>query len=324
MQGVCLNLLEATVALYPANTDGTPQLDAPLFIGAPAENLHGFERWLKKETAPTGAKYPREHPLVPQYEVTIGRIWALPEDSVLDWQADHAQYVLDVLWVEEETQAWHRKTFYGVTVNEHGWDAKDVENGLVENQSFKAQYMVPAGGTLAGDGSGGASINPPPLPAVLPYRVFYNDANSSVLLYIYNPGTGNFTAVAATAGRATIANRPLVIRFAGAPAPVVTAEMALAYRNGGGYRNGNDYRAFTGMQTAGIFSEAALAWPQLDFYYGFARVATITPAGIFGADFIEDTPVAAAGAFSLFSSTGALVGVLARSNLTAKKIQVAT
>ena len=313
---ICLNLIEAVVTLYPANADGTPQLGAPIWCGCDAENLHASERWLKRETMASGVRYPKKHLFVPQFEISIGRLWVLASNQLAGWDTAYTNYVLDIVWVEEETQEWHRKTFYGVTLNERSWAAGDVERGLVENQIFDAQYMVPAGG-------GGAP--PAVIPATLPYRVVYTGADGiSVLLYTYDAATHLFTAVATTTGRAIITS-PFAVQFAGDAQPVlqVSATASLAYRTSAVYRNAVSYRQ-TALLAHGIFAAAALPadLPRLDFYYGNNRLATVTRAGVYDVDFVEGSLSAVpAGAFGLYGG-GALVAVLAPGNLTAAQIEV--
>ena len=289
---ICLNLIEAVVTLYPANADGTPQLGAPIWCGCDAENLHASERWLKRETMASGVRYPKKHLFVPQFEISIGRLWVLASNQLAGWDTAYTNYVLDIVWVEEETQEWHRKTFYGVTLNERSWAAGDVERGLVENQ---------------------------------PYRVVYTGADGiSVLLYTYDAATHLFTAVATTTGRATITS-PFAVQFAGDAQPVlqVSATASLAYRTSAVYRNAVSYRQ-TALLAHGIFAAAALPadLPRLDFYYGNNRLATVTRAGVYDVDFVEGSLSAVpAGAFGLYGG-GALVAVLAPGNLTAAQIEV--
>ena len=183
MNTLCLQLLEATVTLYPANADDSPQTDAPIWSGAPAENLRLPEKWIKRQTRPSGAAYPVNHPLIPEYEITIGRVWVLETANLAGWQTGAGRYVLDITWVEAETLDWHRQTYYGVTVSERGQDARDVENGFLENQVFDAQYCVPAGGP--------AGSLPPLLPAAVPSTVVYTDATGSLTLYAYNATTNS-------------------------------------------------------------------------------------------------------------------------------------
>ena len=318
MEGICLNLIEATVTLYPANADGTPQLASPLFTGAAAENLQLMERWLKKTTNASGSRYPKNHPLVAQHGVTIGRLWALPDASVMDWAADFNQYVLDILWVEEESLAWHRKTYYGVTISEHGWDAKDVENGLVENQIFDAQYVVPA--------SGPAGSTPPAIGSVLPYRVIYTDATGSSTLYTYDPASHQFTGVADPTGKATISYTAgaFAVQFAADTSPVLaTTVNGLNYRNHSVYRNSNGYCPAQFLVRGGIFAgvPSPAELPKLEFFYGATRVATITQAGLYDVEFDEVEPALVDGVFGIYAGSN-LIATLSSGAVDAKNFIV--
>ena len=323
---VVMNLLEATVTLYPANADGTPQLDSPIWAGAAAEQLRAHAAWLREETKPSGAKYPRRHPLVAQHQIEIGRVWLL--DSVLGptgFTADYTGYVLDVTWVNEDTQQWHRKTFYGVTIADQEWSARDIESGLLEEQRFEAQYFTMASGTLAG----GATI--PPVSATLPYTVQYTDATGTLLLYTYDPATKLFTAQADTNGRATIGytSGAFAIQFSGDSLPVVATSGApsLAYRSPAVYRNANTYRqqmlVVNGSVVSGVAPGGAANYPRLDFFYGAQRIATVTRAGVFEVDYDEASmpSVVPAGAFAILCS-GSLVALIAPGSLSATQFQV--
>jgi hypothetical protein len=326
---ICLNLIEATVTLYPANADGSPQLSAPIWLGAPAENLRGVERWVRRETTPSGAKYRRRHPLVAEYEVSIGRVWALPEDAPQDFAASYGSYVLDVVWVEEETQAWHRKTFYGVTIDSHEWSGKDVETGLIEDQAFQAQYMVTA--------SGAAYTQAPPVAATLPYRVVYTGSDgNSLLLYTYDP-TG-FTAQVSNPGDAyaTVTASPFAVQFAGDAYPVVAATTtpALTYRNSALYRNADTFEQdallvlLNEANVQGIFPGAppAADLPRLDFYYGEQKVFSVTRTGLYETDFAEGSVAGSipAGSYGAYGGSGSLVAVFGRGQVQAKQINVVT
>ena len=74
---IILDLIEAKVTLYTVQADGL-SLGTALWSGQVAERLTVREQWVVFETRPAGAAYPIKHPLVPQYEVSIERVWALP------------------------------------------------------------------------------------------------------------------------------------------------------------------------------------------------------------------------------------------------------
>jgi hypothetical protein len=318
---VVFDLLEATVTLYPANADGTPQLDCPIWTGAAAERLQARANWLREETHPSGAKHPHKHPLIAQYQVDIGRVWLV--DAVLaptGFAPDYTRTVLDVVWVNEDTQQWLRKTFYGVTIAGQEWNARDVESGLLEDQTFEARYYTADSGTLQ------API--PPISNTLPYYVNYTDASGTLLLYAYDPGTRLFTAQADTNGRAVISCAGgFSIQFAADSQPVVatTGVASLAYRSPAVYRNANTYRQLGLAVNGGVFAGAPSpgVFPRLDFYYGPQRIATVTRAGIYEVDFDEESmpPVIPAGAFAILCG-GSTVALIEAGSLSATNLQV--
>ena len=296
---IVLSLLEARVTLYPATTGGAPVLTAPIWTGAPAEKLSVRERWRIKETTPTGARYPRRHPLIPDYEIALGRVWLLPAD-LTGWSAGWQNYVLDVTWTEEETGQWHRRTFYGVTIGERGLDSRDIESGFTDDQSFAAQYFVPASG--AG--------YPAAIAATLPYLVTHTGTDGvPVLLYTYDPATAQFTAVADTAGRATLgydAGNNFVAVMAGQrcltclSSPAQRFRAAMPYRKPASYRSGARGLLAGALQTATVPVPAEL--PRLDFYQGTLRLATVTASGIYHPQFTQTVPGDTAGKFALYAN----------------------
>ena len=156
-------------------------------------------------------------------------------------------------WVDEDTQQWHRKTFYGVTISEQDWDARDIESGLMENQQFEAQYFVPDSGSTA---------TPPNISQSLPYWVQYVGTNEVVTLYTYDPASRSFTAQANTNGRAVIGytNGAFGVQFAADDFPVMATSgpASLPYRSGAIYRNANTYRQSALLIAGGIFTGVSL------------------------------------------------------------------
>ena len=246
---------------------------------------------------------------------------ANPQD---DWPDMGGQrYVLDVLWQADPggSELWHRKTFYGVTIAERGWEARDVESGLMEGQQFAAELMLTDGGL----------VNPDTPPAASqPMVVNYTDASGTVLLYAYNATTGAFTAQTTTTGRAVITQSPFSIQFAVDEGPVVGVNMPtsltngtmVAYRNPNAYRTANVYR--TGfLYAAAVFAAPAIGQvPRLDFLRGqttlFSVVAVASGAGgIYGPDLTEGQPVADLESYSALDPLNLLVAVLDK-NLTAQ------
>ena len=327
---VVFDLLEAEVTLYPANADGTPQLANPVWTGAPAERLTARAAWIKQETRPTGAKHPRHHPLIPQYQIEIGRVWLIDDAlAPTGFESDYNQYVLDVVWTDADSGQWHRKTFYGVTISEQGWEARDVESGLMEDQQFDAKYYTAS--------SGGIADTVPDISNALPYYVRYTDPNESVMLYTYDPATKRFTAVNLASLRATIGYEAgsFAIRFApdfnvngnGAFVLVVstTGSASLAYRIPAIYRNVNSYRQQALVVNGGIFTGVPNPnqGPRLDFFYGAQRIATVTRDGVYEVDYEEASMPSEIpdGAFAILCG-GSLVALIEAGSLTATQFQV--
>ncbi len=313
---IVLNLLEATVTLYPADTTGAPVLSLPIWTGAPTEKLTVRERWRIKETTPTAAKYPRRHPLIPEYDLNLGRVWLLKTADLSGWTAGHQNYVLDVVWTEEESGQWHRRTFYGVTIAEHGLDTRDIDNGFTDDQVFAAQYYVSA----SGEGY------PPAISNALPYTVVFTGADGvPVLLYTYDPALHQFTAQAELAARATIAyvGNCLTVTFDPDTAPTLRCVKSdpKNYRNSGAYRQSSFYRAgVKGLLVPALRSTVPVPGelPRLDFFYGALRTATLTRNGLYDVAFTQTTPSPAAGRFALYANSE-LIATLAAGMVSAEE-----
>jgi len=259
---VLFTLLEAQVTLYTTNADGT--LGAPLWSGQVAERLAVRERWITVETRPTGIPYPVQNPLVPQFTVEIDRVWALPLGQLNGFNPDAENYILDVLW--QEGPVWHRRTFYGVTINARSFASQTIETEFADGQEFQAQYFIPASG----------SGSPPGPVQATPLTVQYVDNTGSLALYDYTPDAG-FTEVTAgqAVSRAVIANDGSSIQFAGAGAPVLVTTAA-------------------GVTVAQLQDGVPATLPRLEFYAGSQRLATITATGLWARNF-QDTTLPAGG-----------------------------
>lgn len=281
---IALTLLEAQLTLYLQRADGS--LGAAVWSGADAENFRQGERWLNVETKPSGARYPRQHPLVAQYELAIERVWALPLTQLAGFQATEQTYVLDVVWTDEEGGAWQRRTYYGVTISARTLASKDIESGHADNQEFMAQYFVV--------GSGGVGQLQPPVQAVPQYVVLRGTDSIATLIYTYAAGV--FTVVAGATG-ATIAADGSSMQFGSdAPALVTSA---------------------TGVTIPALHDFLPVNLPRLEFYYGPTLLAVLTPDGFWAVSLTTGTlPGAAAGQFVLQYS-GSPVAVLAPSGTTA-------
>jgi len=318
---IVLNLAEAKVSLYPANADGSPDLTRPLWTGADAEDLKALENWLVLETRPVGAPHPVKHPLVAQYVIRIGRVWALDLAELDGFQADWPAYVLDVIWTEEEGQQWHRRIFYGVTIESRSLDSRTIAEGFTDELKLAAQSVAV---------SSGAPASPPPAPGLPPtlYQVFYTPPDpglASVLLYTYDAGTHQFTAAASTAGRATIGYTAgaFAAAFAGDSPVVSTTADERQYRNAGPYRSGDPYCGTLFKVRGGIFAGAPNPGdlPRLDFYYGTQKICSLTRNGLFDASFNATEPALTAGVFGIYAGT-TLAATLGAGEVDAKNFVI--
>jgi hypothetical protein len=289
-----LALSEATVSLYPANGDGSPATTQPIWSGLSAENFSAREKWIKHETRPSGAAYPRKHPLVAQYEISIERVWGFQMENAAGFVTNSGYYVLDVLWTDEQTGYWHRETFYNVTISERSRRNQEIDRGFMDEQMFEAEYMSPPSG---GPGT------PPAISNQLPYTVVYVPAQGAALtqvIYTYDPTSHNFTEAIAgiSAGTAVLAYNPsnksgtFTVTFAGAGSP------ALEVMSTGALDETNCVQGMPDNSQV----------PRLDFYYGLKWCGSITASGtLYGSSFDDGTPSAGSGLFELFGGSALAV-----------------
>lgn len=263
---IALNLLEATVTIYPQDNSGAPILTAPIWSGAQGEHLTVMERWLKAQTKPTGARYPKTHPLLPQYEIQLGRLWVLALNLLSGFKTQNGRYVLDILWNHEEELGWHRWVFYGVTISERNLASQDVDGGFTDDQTFDAEYYVPTAGTGT----------PPAITSTLPYLVRYVSEGENSVLYTYDFNARTFTGVEDTTGRAVLAtdgSSNFSITFAGHAYPALQIAA------------GDGITKVIALETG---SARAQDLPRLDFFLGPTRLASVTERGkLIASDFVE-------------------------------------
>lgn len=246
------------MTLYAAQADGTPG-DA-IWSGQVAERLSVRERWLTVQTRPTGAAYPVNHPLVPTYEIAIDRVWALPLSNLIGFQPGAGNYVLQVVWTDEDSGNWHRRTFYGVTLSARSFTPQSIEGEFVDGQEFAAQYFVADAGnawTAPGEVTAPAAA------------VYWNGPDGYFPLYNYAPSGGaSFTLVpgATTVGHATIAEDGSSITFDGPNLGLASSEPVLA-------------TTASGVTVAALYDTLPTDQPQLLFYYGTTLLAVVDTAG---------------------------------------------
>jgi len=277
---IILDLLEARVTLYTTAADGL-SLGSALWSGQVAERLTVREQWVVLETRPAGAAYPIKHPLVPQYEVSIDRVWALPLNNLPGFSPTNQAYVLEVIWTEEDTQQWHRRRFFGVTIASRSFGAQSIESNFVDGQEFAAQYVLADAG------------NPttPPAPVVAtPTVVFWSGPDGYYPLYEYGALSGFVLAEGESAtGHATIAGDGSSIQF-GSTSPVLVTTAA-------------------GVTVGELHDALPVGVPQLQFYYGTMLLAVVTPAGLWARVLVDGGILGGVVGFA-FEYSGSIVGVI--------------
>lgn len=285
---IVLTLLEATLTLYPANTDGTPDTSLALWTGVRAERVEIHERWESVQTRASGAKFPKRHNIVQSYEVTVGRVWVLPGQTLNGFvPGRNDRYVLDLTWRDEDAypegaQQWHRRTFYGVTLGERSIASREIDNGHTETQVFAAESMAVASGTGTPPAVSGN--------AAAPFVVKYMADGQSVDLYSYDPTTQLFTALTDPSQMAllTYAAGAFTVTFAGDDSPAMTLT------SGGTLQ-------VTAAQTGAPDNGHV---PRLDFYYGTQRLWSVTGSGtMFSNGTIEGIAADGSGQYNLLASS---------------------
>lgn len=252
---LAFTLLEATLTLYLENADGSR--GAAIWSGAPAENFSQAERWLNVETRATGARHPRNHPLVAQYQIAIERVWALPLANLIGFQPTEQRLILEVIWTEEELQRWHRRVYYGVTISARSLRSRDIESGHQDDQEFLAEYFVPD--------SGNNSTVPAPVTST-PAFVIHRGANG-ISTVIYSYAAGVFTKLS-DGSLATIAADGSTIQF-GTDDPVVVTSA-------------------DGLTVPTLHDSFPTALPRLEFYSGSLLVAAVTADGLWARSYADD------------------------------------
>lgn len=253
MNDIALTLLEAKLTLYVTQADGSR--GAPVWSGAAAEGFKSVGRWLNVETRPTGRRFPKQHPLVPQYQLSIDRLWALPLTALNGFHPTEQTYIMEVLWTDEDDQRWHRRVYYGVSISEHSLGSRDIESGHTDGQEFLAEYFVPdngANGTV-------------PAPVVsTPAYVLYRGADGlSTVLYSYTGGV----FVGSANALATIAADGSTIAF-GSDAPVVSTSAG----------------ALNVVSLHDVFPDQL---PRLEFYSGPDLLAAVTADGFWARSYAD-------------------------------------
>lgn len=273
---IALLIGEAELSLYPAGEDGTPLTDQAIWFGACAQDLRITENWIGSETRPGGRKYPRRRAHVAQYSVDIGRVFQLQKSDLDDFEAGPGPYVLSVLWTDEDTGYWHRKTFYGVTPVQRTWGGNAADAATGDDQSWAAEYVVNESG----------SSTPPVITPTVPLRVVWQGSDGVFDLYTHNATAGAFTVATAgiTTDRATMVYDPTDL--SGKFEVIFASGSTVALRVTAGQ--------VLEVGELIIGSPAPVDVPRVEFLAGNTRVAAVTLAKkLFVFDIDEVTALAA-------------------------------
>jgi hypothetical protein len=297
MSNTVLTLLDATLALYPADVDGAPLTAFPVWMGACAERVRLNSPWTTVETRPSGRSFPRQHPLFAAHEVSIDRVWVNPLSDQASFIPTGHTYVLDLVWQDPEDpeERWKRRTYFGVTIKSDGIESQDIggtAGHFVEGQVFDAEYYAEDAGT-----------GTPPAPALLPpMYVLWVGGSGEVTLYDYDPEEQEFTAAQTgiTTGRATLAytgghSGSFEINFA------ASARFSLKVVGGVLQVQGQHYEGRPPTRAN---------LPRVEFWRGNRRVGALDAAGNYFGSIIEaGTPVDEDSDFVLFSGGNATASI---------------
>jgi hypothetical protein len=274
LSSVALTVLEATVTLYLADQNDNPIQSSPVWAGSCAENIRMGQKASVLNLLPSAAQFPRNVPLYFTHEITIERIWwqeAIAGTSLQDFTPSTGRYVLDIVWRDEVTGLWTRRTYYGVTFDSREIAGRELMESL-DNQTFQAEQWFP--------GSGIGMVAP--LGATMPATVRYVGPSGRSLPLYYYYGGGIYVAADASVvgGLATISasaapGGEFTVTFAGQGSPALTVDSS-------------------GVTTCVEFIEGspvATDVPRVDFLQGGVRIASITINGeFFAANITEGTP----------------------------------
>lgn len=286
---VLFTLGECTLTLYATDASGAPIVATPIWQGACEETLRILERWKVVPSRPSGSRYQKFHPMASTYEIVIDRNWLLKYADLADFQPSRRPFVLDVVWVDQDSGDWHRNVFYNVTIAERSRDARGADQPFTDTQSFNAEYFA------ATSGYGAVAI--PAITPGLPYIVRWVGTDGVVNLYSYDATTHLFTLTASAENRATILYTPSLA----AGNLEITFITSITTENGSGLSlqiiytpalivkpGGVEVRSI--QQTAPNLEEI----PRLEFLYGGVRVASLTPDALYVFN-VNDAPASSGG-----------------------------
>ena len=241
--------------MYLADAAGNAS-STDVWMGGCLEDLTPEATFESVRMAAHGDPYGRDYHVDESHVIAIQNLWVLEaRQLVMPSIRRNQQYVMVIRWLDEATEAWCKRTYYGVTGMFQGLSV--VEETFYENLKFGARRMEEFAGYM----------NPPDLTVSKVGQLRYVTASDSVVLYSYDFGGGVFAVVdpALLAGRAEIETGvgEWKLLFGASVAMRVTAD-------------GLEVKTLTAA--GGTFPQAD-AYPRVEFWDGPRRFAALTAAG---------------------------------------------
>jgi hypothetical protein len=137
-----LFLYEAVLSLYPADTDGEPLRESPVWWGTVANSVRLGLEYDELLMASSGDRYQTAHHVDERHSIEVERSWVLRRAAPADFvPARHQRYVLELVWSVQGV--WYRRTYYGVTGRNVGWDSVRALH-FGNRQSYRAENFAEA------------------------------------------------------------------------------------------------------------------------------------------------------------------------------------
>jgi hypothetical protein len=167
---------EADIAFYKEGT--TEQY----WLGGCAQTLRLRKELTEFLSEVPGARYGRTFHVNEAHSIEIENVWLMKNDAVPFLMPEiprNQRLTMVIVWLDEETGFWTKRTYYGVTARE-----QIVSGGPMQNLTLRAEYYV------AESGEGEFSLDP----TSGAMAVLYVDGESRIALYSYAAEV--FTALA--------------------------------------------------------------------------------------------------------------------------------
>ena len=185
-------LWEADFSIYLEDSRGVYS-GVPLFAGGCAEKLDIGRRFDRTAIRRPGFPYARQHASDESHSIKIQNVWTWAEGTSPDWSR-WDRYVITVVWWDEDSGAWSKCSWRGVTLSE---DSLDGQDAVSQELVFAAEYRTPI--------KTGLDPNRPNLLPILPTaEIWYVDATTRRRIYTYEDDAALLVPVTPLDARATI------------------------------------------------------------------------------------------------------------------------